>query len=57
MSALPDIIDPDLLKLEFRRLIQLRESGKQPRPRGKTLTNEERLLVHAKSDGRYLNPD
>ena len=52
MEDLPFINDSEVLKLELRRLIALRENGKQPRPREGTLSRSQRLQVHAKTDGR-----
>jgi hypothetical protein len=52
MEDLPYIDDPEVLKLELRRLIALREGGKQPRPRGRALSRTERQAVHSKTDGR-----
>jgi 5-methylcytosine-specific restriction endonuclease McrA len=52
MNELPFIDDPVQFKLELRRLIELRESGKQPRRRGSSLSREQRKVVHEKTDGR-----
>ena len=45
MNELPYLHDPEQLKLELRRLIVLRESGKQPRPREAALNRTQRLIV------------
>jgi 5-methylcytosine-specific restriction endonuclease McrA len=52
MAELPHFSNPEDLRAEVWRLINLREGGKQPRPRDRPLSRDQRLIVHAKTDGR-----
>ena len=63
MNELPFVTTPELFTAELVKLRNLREQVKTKQPRTRRLSNKERILIHAKTDGqchvcsRKLNAD